>query len=112
MAVSESPHSSPNCPRCGAAGAAGVTHVCPPLGSDSWTPPTHPGGTLVERLRFRAASAEVNQQGITAALHREAADEIEALQVQVNEDRILRWSLRSRLDVALARLEKLGVTDV
>lgn len=34
---------------------------------------------LVERLRFRATGATVNEQHITAALHTEAADEIDAL---------------------------------
>lgn len=65
----------------------------------------NPEGTLLERLRFRAGQAAMNDRNITAALHREAADEIEALQAKVSEDRETRWMLRSRLDRALAVVE-------
>lgn len=56
---------------------------------------------LATRLRERAAAADVNQQNITAALHREAAEAIDALCAKVSGDRVERWELRRRLDSAL-----------
>jgi hypothetical protein len=62
------------------------------------TPSSDNVATLIDDVRLRAATCEVNDQNITASTLRAAADGLEALSQQLSEERQTRWSLRSRLD--------------